>query len=44
MTFSETMDHVAQAFEILGVLVLVSGIFWSTWLAVVAWRSWSRPT
>ena len=38
MTFSETMDHVAQAFEILGVLVLVSGIFWSTWLAVVAWR------
>jgi uncharacterized membrane protein len=38
MSFTETMDHVAQAFEILGVLVLVSGIFWSTWLAVVAWR------
>jgi uncharacterized membrane protein len=38
MTFTETMDHVAQAFEILGVLVLVSGIFGSTWLAVSVWR------
>ena len=39
MTFTEAMEHVAQAFEVLGVLVLVSGIFGSTWLAVVVWRS-----
>jgi uncharacterized membrane protein len=38
MTFTETMDRVAQGFEILGVLVLVSGICGSSWLAVSVWR------
>ena len=38
MTFTEKMDHVAQAFEVLGVVVLVSGIFGSSWAAVVVGR------
>jgi uncharacterized membrane protein len=38
MSFTESMDRVAQGFEVLGVLVLVSGICWSAWLAVVVWR------
>jgi uncharacterized membrane protein len=32
------MDHVAQAFEALGALILVVGVLWSLALAVVAWR------
>jgi uncharacterized membrane protein len=42
MTFTETMDHVAQAFEILGVLVLVSGIFGSSWQAHTGWRRYRQ--
>jgi len=38
MTFTEVMDHVAQAFEALGVLVLGLGTLWSFLLAGLAWR------
>ena len=37
-TFASTMDHVAQAFEALGALILVLGVLWSLALAVLAWR------
>ncbi len=37
-TFTTVMDHVAQAFEALGALILVVGVVWSFVLAVVAWR------
>jgi uncharacterized membrane protein len=36
--FTTTMDHVAQAFEALGALILVVGVFWTATLAVIAWR------
>jgi uncharacterized membrane protein len=39
MTFAELMDHVAQGFEALGVLVLAIGTVWSF---VVAGLTWSR--
>jgi uncharacterized membrane protein len=38
VTFTEVMEHVAQAFEALGVLVLAAGTLWSFLLAGVAWR------
>ncbi len=38
MTFAEVMDHVAQAFEGLGALVLVVGAVWSLVIGGVAWR------
>ena len=43
-TFTSVMDHVAQAFEALGAVILVVGVIWSFVLAlVVARRSgWSR--
>lgn len=34
MTFTETMDHVAQLFEAMGALVLLVGLFFSGGLAV----------
>jgi uncharacterized membrane protein len=37
-TFTTVMDHVAQAFEALGALILVIGVLWSLALAVLAWR------
>lgn len=39
MTFTDTVENVARAFDGLGVLVLVVGMFWS---AVVATRRWRR--
>ncbi len=36
--YATFMDHVAQAFEGLGALILVTGVLWSFVLAVVAWR------
>lgn len=36
--FTTAMDHVAQAFEALGALVLIIGVFWSVTLAIVSWR------
>jgi uncharacterized membrane protein len=38
MTFAEVMEHVAQAFEALGVLVLAAGTLWSFLLAGLSWR------
>jgi len=43
-TFTGVMEHVAQGFEVLGVLVLVVGILWSIWLGVAAWRRSRQPT
>jgi uncharacterized membrane protein len=37
-SFATFMDHVAQAFEGLGTLILVIGVLWSFVLAVLAWR------
>ena len=38
MTFAEAMEHVAQAFEIIGALVLLIGLFVSAWLGIHALR------
>lgn len=38
MTYGEVMEHVAQAFEGLGVVVLTVGTLWSFLLAGLAWR------
>jgi uncharacterized membrane protein len=42
-TFTTFMDHVAQAFEALGAVVLVVGVAWSVVLAIIAWRRTGRP-
>jgi uncharacterized membrane protein len=42
MEFTETMEHVAHGFEVLGASILVIGFLWSTWLAVSAWRRTSE--
>jgi uncharacterized membrane protein len=36
--FTAIMEHVAQAFEALGALILIAGVFWSATLAGIAWR------
>jgi uncharacterized membrane protein len=38
MTFSEVMEHVAQAFEGLGVFILAAGTLWSILVAGLTWR------
>jgi uncharacterized membrane protein len=45
-TFTGLMDHVAQGFEVLGVVILAVGVIWSFVLAVVAGRrsGWSAKT
>lgn len=42
-TFAAVMDHVAQAFEGLGALILIIGVAWSLALAVLAWRRSGSP-
>jgi uncharacterized membrane protein len=42
MTFAEVMEHVAQAFEALGVLVLALGTLWALGLAGWTWRRSGR--
>ena len=42
-SFATAMDHVAQAFEALGALILVVGVAWSLVLAVLAWRRSGSP-
>jgi len=37
-TFTAAMDHVAQAFEALGALILIAGVVWSATLTCIAWR------
>ena len=39
-SFATAMGHVAQVFEGLGALILLTGLLWSVVLAVLAWR-WS---
>ncbi|HTU07366.1 MAG TPA: DUF1622 domain-containing protein [Trebonia sp.] len=43
MTFTEVLDHVAQAFEALGVLVLIGGTLWSFLTAGLTLRRSRRP-
>jgi uncharacterized membrane protein len=43
MTFTEVMDHVAQAFEGLGAVVLSAGTLWSFLLAGLTWHRSGRP-
>ena len=38
MSFTKVMEHAAQAFEAVGVLVLVVGLLWSLGLAATVWR------
>ncbi len=38
MTFAHVMEHVAQAFEVLGVLVLALGTVWSFVVAGLTWQ------
>jgi len=42
-SFNAAMDHVAQAFEGLGALILVIGVLWSLTLAAAAWRRTGQP-
>lgn len=37
MTFTQAMEHVAQAFEILGVFILAAGALWSFLMAGQTW-------
>ncbi len=43
VTFTELMDHVAQAFEALGAAILIVGVIWSFLLGAIAVRrsGWS---
>jgi uncharacterized membrane protein len=43
VTFTGVMEHVAQAFEALGALILVIGVLWSLWAAIAAWRRTQQP-
>jgi uncharacterized membrane protein len=43
MIFTEVMGHVAQAFEVLGVLVLAVGAVWSFLAAGLTWRRSRQP-
>jgi uncharacterized membrane protein len=38
MTFTHAMEHVAQGFEVLGVLILAVGTLWSLVVACLTWR------
>jgi len=44
VTFTAVMEHVAQAFEALGALILIVGVLWSLCMAVVAWRRTRQAT
>jgi uncharacterized membrane protein len=39
VTFSTTMEHVSQAFEVFAVLVLVIGLLWALAAGAIAWRA-----
>jgi uncharacterized membrane protein len=43
MTFAELMDHVAEGFEALGVLVLALGAVWSFVVAGLTWYRSRQP-
>jgi uncharacterized membrane protein len=38
VTFADAMDHVAQAFEVIGAAVLLIGLFVSAWLGIRTFR------
>jgi hypothetical protein len=38
MIFTETMEHVARGFEVIGAAILVLGLVWSVVLACRTWR------
>ena len=40
MTFTETMEHVAQLFEAIGAVVLLVGLFVCVGLAIRSWIRW----
>ena len=42
-SFATAMSHVAQVFESLGALILLTGLLWSVVLAVLAWRRSGGP-
>jgi uncharacterized membrane protein len=42
-SFTTAMEHVAQAFEAFGALILIIGVAWSLVLAVLAWRRSGSP-
>jgi uncharacterized membrane protein len=39
VTFADVMEHVAQAFEVIGAAVLLIGLFVSAWLGIRAFRT-----
>jgi uncharacterized membrane protein len=43
VTFAHVMDHVAEAFEVLGVVVLALGAIWSFLVAGLAWHRSRQP-
>jgi uncharacterized membrane protein len=44
MTYADVMDHIAQAFEALGVAVLALGAIWSLLIAGLTWQRSRQPT
>jgi uncharacterized membrane protein len=43
MTFTHVMDHVAQAFEVLGTVILAVGAIWSFLVAGLTWQRSRQP-
>jgi len=43
MTFADVMDHIAEGFEALGVLVLAAGAIWSFVIAGLTWHRSRQP-
>ncbi|MGN9908604.1 DUF1622 domain-containing protein [Phytohabitans sp. LJ34] len=39
MGFEDSMEHVARGFEVIGVAVLVVGLFWAAAVAIRRWRA-----
>jgi uncharacterized membrane protein len=38
MQFTETMEHIARGFEVIGAAVLVFGLAWAAVLGILVWR------
>ncbi len=38
MQFTETMEHIARGFEVIGAAVLVFGLAWTAVLGILVWR------
>src|SRR5512147_1446350 len=37
-SFASVMGDIAKAFEVLGVAILIIGVVWSAWAALITWR------